>query len=84
MVTFETMLRDNEPGYKENTAFLAFDFCRFCLVIRFFHQSRLNSGPPALEASTIPLGYRGDGKIILLNHRVLFLMFSHLHGKHLR
>ena len=22
----------------------------------------LNSGPPALEASTLPLGYRGDGE----------------------
>jgi len=26
----------------------------------------LNPGPPALEASTLPLGYRGGGAIILL------------------
>ena len=103
-------------------SFLAFDFCRFCMVIRFFHPRHngqwpptskdfytrsyplhyfpilihekepvfsfwmfstkqghfwyhfynifgmtqtltggLNLGPPALEASTIPLGYRGGG-----------------------
>jgi len=27
----------------------------------------LNPGPPALEASTIPLGYRGGGTQVLIN-----------------
>ena len=97
-----------------SVAFLAFDFCRFCVVIQFFHprhngQCRmdflsqilsitfhclseflrksqyfpfwmfsakqgnywyhfynvldwgLDPGPPALEASTLPLGYWGGG-----------------------
>ena len=57
--------------------FLEFDFCRFSVVIWFFHPRHngqwpqkdlwydavldwgLNPGPPALEASTLPLGYRG-------------------------
>ena len=29
----------------------------------------LNPGPPALEASTIPLGYRGGGVIIMNRYR---------------
>ena len=28
----------------------------------------LNPGPPALEASTIPLGYRGGGSVIIYSH----------------
>ena len=64
--------------------FLAFDFCRFCVVIRCFHPRHnvqwppiwpgttfimsfvwrrpwlgLNLWPPAHDASTLPLGYRG-------------------------
>ena len=27
----------------------------------------LNPGPPALDASTLPLGYRGGGIIIMIN-----------------
>ena len=79
---------------------VAFDFCQFCVVIRFFSPPQrpmtsdfkgflyqilsitllsylnsfllrlwydavldcgLNPGPPALDASTIPLGYQGGG-----------------------
>ena len=81
--------------------FLAFIFCRLCVVICFFHYFLilipekepvfpltrelliqvpfllrlwydavldwgLNPGPPALEASTLPLGYRGGGSFELI------------------
>ena len=29
--------------------FLAFDFCRFCVVIRFFHPRHNGQGPPTLK-----------------------------------
>ena len=31
----------------------------------------LNPGPPALEASTIPLGYRGGGNLIIDNKEAI-------------
>ena len=55
---------------------LAFDFCRFCVVIRFFINGQWpptlkDFYPrfyplhlfPALDASTLPLGYRGGSGI---------------------
>ena len=35
----------------------------------------LNPGPPALEASTLPLGYRGGG----IKYRVIHLKFKRKH-----
>ena len=40
----------------------------------------LNPGPPALEASTIPLGYRGGGEVQLKT----VLLVSWRHGKNNR
>ena len=92
--------------------FLAFDFCWFCVVIRYFHPRHngrwpsipdlsitficlslflrkyfpfrlfsakqghywgLNPGPTALEASTIPLGYRGGGTQITVLNRSIYI-----------
>ena len=62
--------------------------CRIALDLRIEADvvEIINLGPPALEASTIPLGYRGGGEIIshcscfegMLNEHVHD--FIHLHS----
>ena len=64
--------------------FFAFDFCRFCVVIRFFHQRHNGQWPPTskdLYTRSYPLHYL---LIIILENEPLFpfSMLSTKQGNH--
>ena len=42
-------------------------------LLSFYRYKKNKTGPPALEASTIPLGYRGGGNIHIMLHKKLSL-----------
>ena len=62
--------------YPNPSFFLAFDFCRFCVVIRFFHPRHNGQWPPTLQDFYTNLIHYIIFPVLILEKEPVFSLFN--------